>query len=171
MPSAGIFSSPLGKEDMNGCASHHRVEGRSGGWLPAAEYSQQAGPLNFLNRLESRTIALAIEPEFSAPGEDGDNASEVQDTQLPSCDPSDAVSQQAKSDESTLGLSGHADSMIRPQKFRVKPKPKPSERFGRDDREVSTRAKSILKDDVGGADGSRITRPSKVHTLSFGRVQ
>ena len=93
MPSAGIFSSPLSKEDMNGSASRQGVEGRSGGWLPADEYSQQAGPLYLLYRLESRTIALAVEPQFSAPGENGDNAPKVQDTQLSSCDPSDAVSQ------------------------------------------------------------------------------
>ena len=170
MPSAGIFSSPLGKEDMNGSASRQGVEGRSGGWLPAAEYSQQAGPLHLLYGLESRTIMLAIEPQFSAPGKNRDNTSKVQDTQLSGCDPSNAVSQQAESNEGTLGFSGHADSMIRPQKLRVKPEPKPPEGLGRDDCEVSSRAKSILQDDVGRADSSRVARPSEVHTLSLGRV-
>ena len=76
---------------MNWHATCHCVEGHAGGPFPAAEYSEQAGSLNLLDGLEARSVMVTTEPKFSAPGEDRDNASKVEYTELSSGDSLDAI--------------------------------------------------------------------------------
>ena len=67
------------------------MEGGNGGQFPAAQNLEQAGPFNLLKRLESRAIMMVADPQFSAPGQDGNDTAQVQYVKLSRSDALDAI--------------------------------------------------------------------------------